>query len=275
MKKFLVPTDFSDTAKNAARYAVQLARDVKNASVILYNVFDGVTTGEEGTDVYSDEEAKNNLAIATLKTQKAELESLNAGVDIAILAHEGDLIDNLEKLVHHQAIDLIIMGINGATKLEEIFIGSTTLSVINHRVAPVLVIPPDNVYREIDNVVFASDFKDVDDTTPVSELRKFLGMLNAKVHVVNVDVDHYVELTEAYQQEKAKLNKILEGFNPEYAFVRMYDFVDSINTFAEDRQADIIITVPRRHSFLEGIFKTSHTKKLAYHTHIPLLALPE
>jgi nucleotide-binding universal stress UspA family protein len=167
------------------------------------------------------------------------------------------------------------MGINGATKLEEIFIGSTTLSVINHRVAPVLVIPPDNVYREIDNVVFASDFKNVDETTPVSELRKFLEMLNAKVHVVNVDVDHYVELTEEYQTEKAKLNKILDGFNPEYAFVRMYDFVDSINTFAQDRQADIIITVPRRHSFLEGIFKTSHTKKLAYHTHIPLLALPE
>ncbi|WP_336514683.1 universal stress protein [Pollutibacter soli] len=275
MKKFLVPTDFSDTAKNAARYAVQLARDVKNASVVLYNVFDGVTTGEEGTDVYSDEDAKNNLAIATLKTQKAELESLGTGVDIAILAHEGDLIDNLEKLVHHQSIDLIIMGINGATKLEEIFIGSTTLSVINHRIAPVLVIPPDNVYREIDNVVFASDFKNVDDTTPVTELRKFLEMVKAKVHVVNVDVDHYVELTEEYQLEKAKLNKILDGFNPEYAFVRMYDFVDSINTFAQDRQADIIITVPRRHSFLEGLFKTSHTKKLAYHTHIPLLALSE
>src|SRR5690242_13124754 len=120
MKKFLVPTDFSETAKNAARYAVQLARDVKNASVVLYNVFDGVTTGEEGTDVYSDEDAKNNLAIATLNTQKAELQSMNTGVDIAILAHEGDLIDNLEKLVHHQSIDLIIMGINGATKLEEI-----------------------------------------------------------------------------------------------------------------------------------------------------------
>ncbi len=275
MKKFLVPTDFSDTAKNAARYALQLARDVVNASVVLYNAFDAVSTGADGTTVFSDEDARLTISNAALIAMKAELSDYADGTDIAILAEEGDLIDNLQKLVHHQPVDLIIMGMNGATKLEEIFIGSTTLSVISHNIAPVLIIPPDATYRPIKNVVFASDFKDVDQTTPKIELRKFLAMVRPKLHVVNVDEDHYVELTEHYKEEKGKLNVILDGFEPEYAFIRMYDFVESINIFAEDRKADVIITVPRKHSFLEGIFKTSHTRKLAYHTHIPILALHE
>ena len=275
MKKFLVPTDFSDTAKNAARYAVQLANDVANATVVLYNAFDAVSTGSDGTTVFSDEDARKSISNSALTAMKAELAEFAGGTEIAVLAEEGDLIDNLQKLVHHHTVDLIIMGMNGATKLEEIFIGSTTLSVISHRIAPVLIIPPDATYRPIKNVVFASDFKDVDQTTPKKELRNFLSMVRPKLHVVNVDEDHYVELTEHYKEQKGKLNSILDGFDPEYAFIRMYDFVESINLFAEDRNAEVIITVPRKHSFLEGIFKTSHTRKLAYHTHIPILALHE
>jgi nucleotide-binding universal stress UspA family protein len=68
---------------------------------------------------------------------------------------------------------------------------------------------------------------------------------------------------------------MLAGYNPEFSFIRMYGFVESINLFAEDNQADLIITVPRRHSFLSSLFKTSHTRKLAYHSHIPILAVHE
>ena len=34
MKKFLVPTDFSETSKNAARYAVELAQDDPETTII-------------------------------------------------------------------------------------------------------------------------------------------------------------------------------------------------------------------------------------------------
>jgi nucleotide-binding universal stress UspA family protein len=51
--------------------------------------------------------------------------------------------------------------------------------------------------------------------------------------------------------------------------------VESVNLYAEDIQADLILTVPRKHGFLTGLFKTSHTKKLAYHSHIPILAVQE
>jgi len=71
------------------------------------------------------------------------------------------------------------------------------------------------------------------------------------------------------------MNALLDGFEPDYAFIRLYDFTEAINQFAIDRGADMIITVPRRHNFLERVFSTSHTEKLAYHTHIPLLAIHE
>ena len=71
------------------------------------------------------------------------------------------------------------------------------------------------------------------------------------------------------------MNELLQGFEPEYAFIRLFDFADAINQFALDRNADLIITVPRKHSFLSSLFTTSHTKKLAYHSHLPVLAIHE
>jgi hypothetical protein len=51
--------------------------------------------------------------------------------------------------------------------------------------------------------------------------------------------------------------------------------LDATNSFTSDHNIDLIVTVPRKHSFLMGLYKTSHTKKLAYHSHIPVAAIHE
>jgi nucleotide-binding universal stress UspA family protein len=53
----------------------------------------------------------------------------------------------------------------------------------------------------------------------------------------------------------------------------MFDFVDSINQFVEDHDIDLILMVPRDHSFFSTIFKPSHTTKLAYHSHVPIISV--
>ena len=39
MKTILVPTDFSATAKNAARFAIELAKKIQAQKIILYNTY--------------------------------------------------------------------------------------------------------------------------------------------------------------------------------------------------------------------------------------------
>ena len=58
MKTFIVPVDFSDTSKNAAHYAMQIASGVDDARVILLNVFDEIVAGADGTPLQDDMEAR-------------------------------------------------------------------------------------------------------------------------------------------------------------------------------------------------------------------------
>lgn len=275
MKKLLVPTDFSDTSKNAARFAVQMAADIQNARIILIHVSDKITGGSDGSPLTEDDDDRRVILTQALSQLKDELLAV-ATVSIDFVTEKGSsLVETLTRYVRYQAIDLVIMGITGATRLEQILMGSNTLEMAKESVCPVLIIPPDAQYRKIKNVVLASDFKEVDTSIPVAPLKATLDLFKPALHVVNVDSEHYVELTDEYKAERAKLETILKDYSPEFYFIRQYDFFDAISQFVDDKNIDLIFIVPKDRSFVSNLFKTSHTKKLAYHSHVPIVAIHE
>ena len=69
-------------------------------------------------------------------------------------------------------------------------------------------------------------------------------------------------------------NKLAET-NHIYYFSENEDLITGINDFVKERKADMIVTIPHRHSLLERLFHESNSKKIAFHTAIPLLTLPD
>ncbi len=274
MNSIIVPTDFSETSNNAARFAAHLTTHIPDAHLILYNVFDTIEAGSDGSPLESDDAGRKAIMEFALKSVEYELSSIT-NARISIVAEEDDhFVDSLERYVRHNDIQLIVMGITGATRLGQIFMGSNTLKLVTRQItAPVVIVPPDAQFKDAKNIMLISDFKDVEKTIPIAPLKSLLNLFKSNLHIVNVDTEHYVELTEEYKSERAKLHAMLDEFNPEYYFIRMYDFMDAINQFVSDKNIDLIITFPRKHSFLSKIFKTTHTKKLAYHSDVPIVAI--
>jgi nucleotide-binding universal stress UspA family protein len=274
MIKLLVPVDFSDTSRNALSYALDMAQYIPLSSVLIFNSYEKVMAGSDGTPLSGNADIRRNISLLALENLRNSILN-NRNIDVKVQAEEGSLLENLEKLTSDGQFDMIVMGINGSTRMEQIMIGSSTLNVVARLLCPVLIVPPIARYSRILTVVYASDMKNVQVTTPVKTLRKILDLFSPKLYIANVDEEHFVEISEEYKKEKAVMNELLEGLDPDYAFIRLYDFAEAIHQFATDKKADLIITAPKKHGFLEKIFTTSHTEKLAYHTHIPLLAIQE
>lgn len=272
MKTFIVPCDFSDTSKNAALYAVQLAADVKDSSVILINALDEIVAGTDGTPLHVDNESRMNLSLWGLENVKNSLPT-GSGVPVTCFAYLGTIKRDIDEYAIKHKADMIIMGITGSTRLDQVLIGSTTLNVISNAKTSVMIIPPYASYKGLKNVLLTSDFKDVINTTPFNSLIKLMKMFKPRLHIVNVDSEHYVELTDEYKKERIVLEEKLIGYSPEFSFVRSYDFVEGINQYVDTRNIDALITVPKKHNFLSQLFRTSHTKKLAYHSHVPIIAI--
>ena len=76
MKRIIVPTDFSDTAKNAARYAVQMANSIPGASIILYNLTDKIALGSDSSPLTENKDDRFLVLQAALNNLQAELNEL-------------------------------------------------------------------------------------------------------------------------------------------------------------------------------------------------------
>lgn len=257
MKNVIIPVDFSETSLNAARYAAEMLKDKLDTNVILYSMFE------------TEEDAETTASY--LESLKNEL--LQKGVvNVAIEKEMGDdLIDKLDRLAFQKAATMIVMGITGRSSLAQAFIGSNTLKMAEKNVCPVLIIPPDAKYNGVKNIAFTSDLKDVE-TTPVLFIKTVLDLFNAKLHVINVDSEHYISINEEYETAQNRMKELLNGYNPEFYFMRWNSFHEAINQFAADYKIDIILIVPKYHSVLSRVLGTN-TKELVYHSTVPVLAV--
>jgi len=195
MKTFLVPVDFSDTSKNAAEYAAQLANEVTDSKIILYNVYDKIIFS---TSRDEEQASRKNIAENELNDLKATL-PVSEKVSVSTVAEEGSLVSNIEKFVADNSVDFIIMGITGSSRIKQVFMGTNTLNVIRHVNTPVMIIPPDAKFTGIKNMLFVSDFKDVARTTPFTSLKNILDFFKPKFTILNVDSEHYIELTDEFK----------------------------------------------------------------------------
>lgn len=261
MTTVIVPVDFSETSLHAARYAAQLLRGHHGVTLLLYHSY--------------GDASEATVANTTLEELRKELlESYIIKIDF--LAHEeNDFVEGLEKAARHRKADMIIMAIKGKSALAQVFFGSNTLKIVERKVCPVLIIPENASFSPLKNVMLTSDFKNTLSTTPSVPIKDFLDLFHPQLHVVNVDKDHYISLTEDYEAEKQELKKMFIKYKPEFYFMRLYDIDEAINLFAESRNIDLIIIIQKNQSFLEKLLKVSRTKTLSYHSKMPILVMHE
>lgn len=261
MTTVIVPVDFSETSLHAARYAAQLLVGHYGVTLLLYHSYSKPSEAAQATQQL--EQLKQDLMEKYI-------------VKIEVLAHEeADFVDGLERAARHRKADLVIMGITGKSALAQVFFGSNTLKMAETKACPVLIVPEAAEFKQINNVMLTSDFKNTLNTTPSVPIKNFLDAFKPQLHVVNVDKDHYISLTDNYEKEKQDLRQLFADYRPEFYFMRLFDVDEAINLFAEERDIDLIIAVQKNHSFMEKLFSTSRTKTLAYHSKMPILVVHE
>ncbi len=259
MRDIIIPIDFSETSLNAARYGAAMLSNKENVRVILYNMF--------------KEEDEASTAEQYLLSLKAELEQKGVSNIETVKEFGSDLIDNLSRLAYQKTAELIIMGITEKDEWRQFLVGSNSIKMADANICPVMIIPPTARYNGITNVSLASDFKNVEETTPIGAIKPILDMFTVKIHIVNIDNQHYVSLTDDYLSERAKMEAMFSDYNPEFYFIGMNDFYEAIEQFSIDKNIDLLIIIPRNHTFMNSLLSSSHTKKLAFNTTVPLLAV--
>ena len=275
MKTIIVPTDFSPIATNAMNFAADMAINI-NASITLLHVYQVPVSMTEVPVVLVSADELRKSSEEKLEILKQDLAHLSSGrIKIYTEARLGDISDELEDVCKHVEPFAVIMGTKGATGIERILFGSTTLTAIRHLKWPVIVVPPGKEYGTgIKKIGFACDFDKVVESTPIQFIKNMVKEFGAELHVLNVDHENKNFKPET-PDESLMLHTLLKDLNPQYHFIDNEDIEDGINEFVETNNIDLLITIPKKHKLLEGLFKPSSTKQLVTRSHVPVMCVHE
>jgi nucleotide-binding universal stress UspA family protein len=275
MKTIIIPTDFSPTATNAMHYGVDMAKAI-HASIILLHVYQVPVSYTDTPIVLVSVEELKKEAEQKLEKLHKEVEHLTSGsIKIYTEARLGNIADEIENLCEKVRPFAVVMGSKGSSGIEKVLFGSTTLTAIRHLTWPVICVPPGKVFGNgIKKIGFACDFRNIVETTPADAIKILVKEFGAELHVLNVDY-HNRQFKPETPEQSALLHTMLEEVNPVYDFIEHKDIEDGLNEFAEKNNLDLLITIPKKHKLLDGLFRPSSTKQLVVQSHIPVMCIHE
>lgn len=279
MKRLLVPTDFSKSANNAIDFAVQSAK-ILPAKITLLHSF------EVNGNIYTDYMGINKEFTSTLLNDaneklselKQRIEETD-GVVADTLVSTDSLQGAIKKSVKEKAFDMVIMGTLGASGIKEKLWGSRTSEVIGKSAIPVMVIPIDYTWQKPKKILFVTNQFEREPAI-LNCLFELAGLYMARVQVaVFTDEDDDKALTFLDHTSKiAQYEAFLKDSYKEDTLMSTHlygeEFEETLQNFIKENEIDLLVMVTYQQRFWNRIFNPSKTKRMSYHTSIPLLAIP-
>ncbi len=274
MKTILVPTDFSKISSNAIDYAVEIATHIK-AKLILFNVYNFPIVPSEIPTILPISEIEKESMAGLKKIEKQIHHKHGSEITVECKCRLGFAVDEINRFAELNKINLIVMGTEGVGYLTEKLFGNITSSLIKKAKCPVLVIDKHVKYSNIHRIVFACDYNKPPNKLVLDQLKEFACWFTAHVFVLNIvpELETVPTLTE--ELSGIRLNHSLISIDHSFHHAESEDIIEGINDFVNENSIDLVVMIPQIHSSLQSFFIESNTKRMVFHTKVPLLALQE
>ena len=268
MKKILIPTDFSAVAANAMAYAIEIA-GVFKSEILLYHVY---SFNKANYDIHftNEEQPFTKELEGLMKKTERSLEATlkEKGLSLRTFVEEDSMFALFDTKVKKRKIDMIVMGSKGASGINKIVFGSTAATALDRASVPVLVVPPEHKFHQIQNIVLAIDQIDIEPEV-FSPLQKFASKFGAKITLLNVVVNS--------EKNTDKLSRVLiDGVETIFRKVPLFNSVnETIEQFILKEDVDILCMIRKKKGIFKNLLQKSSIRTQVFSNRVPLLILPE
>lgn len=266
IRQICVPFNFTESAYAGLKYAAIFANMVK-ADITLLNCFQSSSLEFGSTSKDVDYTTTTYERKEEILEEVPELKTLN----VSFLVEHDFFTQTLQKLSKEKKVDMIIMGSHISISADrQKILGTNASSLISFVNVPLLIVPDDNATTKLDNMMFAVDYKEFEDLESIETLKTIANIFDTTVHIVHVtnrDLNPYQIAIEN------KLKEIFDGIEHKFYQYNYPDVHNGLKDFTQLQSIDLMAMTPRKHGFIESLYKPSETKKMALYTKLPLLVI--
>ncbi len=136
--KILFPTDFSEWAEYAGRYALSIAKKYGSKVYVAHVVEPFTYAADFGIDYGTQFKEMEATARRLLDDSVASMKKAGADIDSVLLS--GNPYAEIIKLAKKEEVDLIVMATHGRTAIEHLLMGNVAEKVLRKSPCPVLTV---------------------------------------------------------------------------------------------------------------------------------------
>jgi len=138
-KKILFCTDFSENSHHAFTYALNLAKTYKAELLILHITPEPVEIYRP-TEQLEEVVRKHHKKVVDEEVTTHYVKEMKGFKDYRLLLKEGVVFSEIIKTASDEAANIIVMGTQGRTGLDDVLMGSTAERVVRKSPVPVLIV---------------------------------------------------------------------------------------------------------------------------------------
>jgi len=174
---------------------------------------------------------------------------------------------------------VVVMGTLGAGALKEKLWGSKTAAVIGKTRVPLIVIPFFYEWKKPEKLLLSTNHFEKEPAILdfVFELAD-LYMTQVHVAVMTDEDDDKAATFLEHTRKTPQYEKILKEQYSEETLTATHlygkEFEETLQKHIDENEIDILAMVTYQRGFVDRVFKPSKTKRMSYHTTIPLLVIP-
>jgi nucleotide-binding universal stress UspA family protein len=258
MKQIVVPTDFTEVAVSAVRYASELALSSGSVLNILHIV-------ESQNDVVK---AELELELFAKKYAIVQSEKVKCTVRV------GNIFDDIAKVAEDEIADLVVMGTHGLRGMQFI-VGSHALRIITESEVPVLIVQAGTTKTGKPSSILLPLDLHRDTKQKLKIASDYATYFGSTIHIIlPTEKDEYLNNT--IRRNMAYAENFLEEKGVKYvtAFTKESSsgFVDGLLKYAQSESIDLICILNNSDERLLHAFgKDSEQKIITNDAAIPVL----
>jgi len=278
MKTIICATDYSKNAVTAIKYAHEISSKI-GAELLVIHVYKlPLILGLE-FDIFYDDLEKKTFQKHNKKLKnfcKKHLGKELAEMKVITYAFEGlsVLQGILSKASEYNAF-MIVIGMKKESAMKELFMGDTSINLIEKAPCPILAIPTNASTEKLKTIVYATDFEQ-EDIGAIHKVSQIANKFNAKIKVVHIspskekDGNIKMEWFKEMVKQKVTYKKI------KYEVLVSEEIFNMLKTYLENNEADMVAMLEREKSgFLKNLFHRDLVKEMESFGKIPLLSFNE
>ena len=276
MRKILIPTEFSENAMNAIKYALELFKYDRSEFIVMHTFADEVyeNTMELSRELFEkyNEKVKQSTDMALQKIIMKMLEiSPNPKHKYEYRSMFSSLVDAANDLANKENTDIIVMGTKGETDDRDITFGSQTLQVIKYVKCPVLAVPQEYHNGQIDNILFPTDYFIPYKRRELKLVSTIARNFGAQLNFLHISKSE--KLFHRQMDNKNFLDYCMEQNRCVSTQIVGDDLTTTINNAIEELSIDLLVMVNSRHSYMESLLYRSTIEKIGLQVKTPFLIL--